>query len=328
MPMLAVLAPVFNAAGAAGSTFCVTIGSTARAGPNAAARASAIPEILKVPGRFMVRLRCRSTPERPLVGKIGRVVRAVDIGVAVQAAARERVGAGAGARERGDVAAVAGGLVALLAQERLAKLEEVGRGGAVRVMAIGAVFLHRLVGAHERPALLHMAGEAHLGLRQLVVHPVVGGVQLVAGRARDVVSLVRAAGPVHALAALVAALADLVFVMRGHLAEAVRHRAAALQVLARVAVAGGAADDRDWRAAVGLGTVLPSPDERRVGVAVRADLAVLDIVRRLRKSPGRDQEQQCAAEPLASQHGSPSVSPDLESLPFSAAAAILDQGPI
>src|SRR6266850_5312619 len=120
MPTLALLAPVFIEAGAAGSMFCVTIGSTARAGPNAAASASAIPEILKVPGRFMVRLRRRSTPERPLVADVGRVIGAVDVGVAVQAAARERVGAGAGAGERGDVAAVAGRLVALLAQERLA----------------------------------------------------------------------------------------------------------------------------------------------------------------------------------------------------------------
>src|SRR3954465_16079033 len=140
MPTLAVLAPVFSAAGAAGSTFCVAMGSTARAGPNTVASASAMPEILKVPGRFMVRLRRRSTPERPFVGKIGRIVRAVDVGVAVQAAARERVRAGAGAGERGDIAAVAGRLVALLAEERLALFEEVGRGRAVRVMAIGAVF--------------------------------------------------------------------------------------------------------------------------------------------------------------------------------------------
>src|SRR3954468_4319878 len=160
MPTLAVLAPLFSAAGAAGSTFWVTMGSTARAGPKAAASAIAIPEILKVPGRFMVRLRRCSTPERPLVADVGRVVGAVDIGVAIQAAARQRVGAGAGPGKRGEVAAMAGGLVALLAKHRLAQLQQVGRSGAVRVVAVRAVLLHRLVRAHEGPALLHVAAVA------------------------------------------------------------------------------------------------------------------------------------------------------------------------
>src|SRR5262249_12540747 len=111
--------------------FSVWMGSTACAGPNAAASASAIPEVLKVPARFMFCLPL--TPERPFVGKIGGIVRTVDVGVAVQAAARERVGAGAGAGKVGDVAAVASRLVALLAQHRRAHLEQVRRGGAVRV---------------------------------------------------------------------------------------------------------------------------------------------------------------------------------------------------
>src|SRR5690348_13137881 len=99
MPALASLAPVFSELGARGSMFCVWIGSTACAGSNAAASAIAIAEVLKVPARFMFCLRL--TPERALVADVGRVVRAVDVGVAVQAAARQRVGTGAGAAERG-----------------------------------------------------------------------------------------------------------------------------------------------------------------------------------------------------------------------------------
>src|SRR4051812_22982332 len=158
MPTLAVLAPVFSAAGAAGSTFCVTMGSTARAGPKAAASAIAIPEILKVPGRFMVRLRRCSTPERPLVADVGRVVGAVDIGVAVQAAARQRVRAGAGPGKRGEVAAMAGGLVALLAKHRLAQLQQVGRSGAVRAVAGPAVLRPRRGRSERRPAAPPRAG--------------------------------------------------------------------------------------------------------------------------------------------------------------------------
>src|SRR5262245_26870782 len=133
------------------------MGSTACAGPNAAVSAIAIPESLNVLARFMVCLP-PSAPERPLVGKIGRIVRAVDIGVAIHAAAGKRVGAGTGASERGDVATVAGRLVARLAEHGLANLQQVRRGRAVRVMADRAVFLNRLVRAHERPALLHVAG--------------------------------------------------------------------------------------------------------------------------------------------------------------------------
>src|SRR5262249_36102734 len=145
MPTLASLAPVFSELGARGSMFSVWMGSTACAGPNTAASASAMPEDLKLQALFIDRPPPGSTPERPLGADVGRVVGAVDVGVAVQAAARRRVGAGAGAGERSDVAAVAGRLVALLAQHRLAHLEQVRRGRAVRVVAVRAVFLHRLV---------------------------------------------------------------------------------------------------------------------------------------------------------------------------------------
>lgn len=50
--------------------------------------------------------------------------------------------------------------VALLAQERYAHLKHGIGSGAVRVVANRAIFGHRLVVMHERPALLHMAGVA------------------------------------------------------------------------------------------------------------------------------------------------------------------------
>src|ERR1043166_4590093 len=160
MPTLASLAPVFSELGARGSMFSVTMGSTACAVPNAAASASVMLEYLKLQTRFMGRRPPGSTPERPLVADVGGVIGAVDVGMAVQAAARERVRASAGAGEVREVTAVAGRLMALLAQHGLAHLEQVRRGRAVRVVAVGAVFLHRLVGADERPAFLHVAAVA------------------------------------------------------------------------------------------------------------------------------------------------------------------------
>ena len=56
----------------------------------------------------------------------------------------------------------------LLAEERRAHLEQVVVHGAVRVVADRAVLLHRLVGAHERPALLHVARVA--GVVDAVAH--------------------------------------------------------------------------------------------------------------------------------------------------------------
>src|SRR6185295_14939193 len=78
-----------------------------------------------------VRRRSSLAPEGALIGRVARIVGAVDIGVAVHARAGER-----------DA--------------------DAGRGRAVRVMADHAVFLDRLMGAHERPALLHVAGVAGL----------------------------------------------------------------------------------------------------------------------------------------------------------------------
>src|SRR5688572_9896896 len=107
-----------------------------------------------------------SPPERALVRAVERIVRAVDVGVAVEAAARQEVGRGAAAcgvlraDQARDVAAVAGRLVALLAQVRRPLPQQVVVRRAVRVVAQRAVLLHRLVGAHERAALLHVAAVA------------------------------------------------------------------------------------------------------------------------------------------------------------------------
>src|SRR6185312_9829934 len=50
------------------------------------------------------------------------------------------------------------GGMALLAQPRSAGLQQRGIVGAVRRVAVGTVFLHRLVAPQERPAPLGMAG--------------------------------------------------------------------------------------------------------------------------------------------------------------------------
>src|SRR5690349_23112590 len=135
-------------------------------------------------------LRRKLPPERALIGDVLRVVRAVDVRVAVQAAARERdadAGArAAGAGHAGGAAAVAGRLVALLAEERRARLQQVVVVRAVRVVAQHAVLLHRLVRAHERPALLHVAGIAGLVDRVLDERFLAGGaVRVVAIGAGD-----------------------------------------------------------------------------------------------------------------------------------------------
>src|SRR5262245_11515632 len=98
-----------------------------------------------------IAVRRNSAPERALIGHILRVVGAVDVGVAVRAAARQcdaDAGGGRAVRAAGDAgeaAAMAGRLVAGLAQERLTHLEQVVVHRAVRVMAERAVLLHRLM---------------------------------------------------------------------------------------------------------------------------------------------------------------------------------------
>src|SRR6185436_4675593 len=79
---------------------------------------------------------------------------------------------GAAVRQRGGLARMAGVAVALLAQERRALLQQARNRGAVRLMADRAVFLHRRVVVQERPALLHVAGEAGLG--NAVAHQLLG----------------------------------------------------------------------------------------------------------------------------------------------------------
>src|SRR5688572_4108974 len=78
-----------------------------------------------------VRRNSSLAPEGAFIGDVPRVVGAVDVGVAVEARARQRdadaarVRARRSARHAGDGAAVAGRLVARLAQERRAHLEQV-----------------------------------------------------------------------------------------------------------------------------------------------------------------------------------------------------------
>src|SRR5882762_5600463 len=112
-PRLTELASVLSPEGASGSTCC------ACAFANTASTAAAIPVVLSAARVLM------SPPESPLVVEVGRVVRAMDIGVAVQAPARDRVRAAARAGKRRNVAAVARRLVALLAQEGLAHPQQV-----------------------------------------------------------------------------------------------------------------------------------------------------------------------------------------------------------
>ena len=84
----------------------------------------------------------------------------MNIGMAIQAPASQRIGASARASQGGGVAAMAGWLVALLTQEWRPRLEQVGCGGAVRVVADRAIFRDRLMGSHERATFFHVAGVA------------------------------------------------------------------------------------------------------------------------------------------------------------------------
>src|SRR5262245_16755301 len=95
----------------------------------------------------------------------------MDVGVAVRATAgQDHRPAGPGARpgDRRGRAAVAGRLVALLAQVGQAHAQQARVGAAMRVVADRAVLLHRRVVAHERPALLHVAGVT--GVADRVAH--------------------------------------------------------------------------------------------------------------------------------------------------------------
>src|SRR6185503_6325609 len=110
----------------------------------------------------------------------------MDVGMAVHAAAGDGAGqsaaGGAAARQCARLTAVARVAMAFLAEERRARLQQAGDGGAVRLVADAAVFLHRWMAVHERPALLHVAGVAGLGraiarqlLRIAAMHVMAGG---------------------------------------------------------------------------------------------------------------------------------------------------------
>ncbi len=75
--------------------------------------------------------------------------------------------------------------------------------GVVAVRAGNLSFQHRMVGGlADLGALLLVAGEAHFGLGALVSDLVLGGMQLVAGRARHIGTLVGTAFPVGTLGIL------------------------------------------------------------------------------------------------------------------------------
>src|SRR5688572_22333816 len=160
----------------------------ARAGPPAATSAAASAVICV----FGPRLRDADMIDPPSAAEASRrrlvlgAVAAVDVDVAIHAAARhaaQRGGAGAAPdRQLAGLARMARMAVAFLAQERRALLEQVGDRGAVRLVADGAVFLHRRMVVHERAALLGVAGEAgvvdgvaHQLLRRAAMHVVAGG---------------------------------------------------------------------------------------------------------------------------------------------------------
>src|SRR5690242_7618120 len=126
------------AASSAGATFAAAssadIAGTARPANNSAVRASN-------PLRGLLVFMGPSAPQRPLVGDIGRVVGAMDVGMAVHATASDGVlvGAEAGTRSAGHGAAMARRLMAGLAEERRALAQHVRQRGAVRVVADRAV---------------------------------------------------------------------------------------------------------------------------------------------------------------------------------------------
>ena len=88
------------------------------------------------------------------------MVRAMYHGVTVRALPAQELLGGTTRRETRaavECGRVIGLAVALLAQERLPDLQHAGLVGAVRVMAIGAVFRYRLMFPQERTALVGVA---------------------------------------------------------------------------------------------------------------------------------------------------------------------------
>ena len=118
--------------------------------------------------------------------------------------------------------AVPSRLMALLAQERRTRPQQIRRGGAVRVVANRAVFGHRLMRTHKRAALLHVAGIAS------VVHAVAHHqrrprrtVRVVAVGAGDLAFLDRMARGAADLRALFLVAGETHFRLRGPVAHLV-----------------------------------------------------------------------------------------------------------
>ena len=116
----------------------------------------------------------------------GGVVAAVHIGVAIGAGPADRAVARGNIRVRIDRAGVTRVVVALLAQERGPRREQLVVHGTVRVVTLGTIVLHGFVFEQERAALLGVtlvAGLVGRGLDQHVV--ALGAVRIVAIGAGD-----------------------------------------------------------------------------------------------------------------------------------------------
>ena len=148
------------------------------------------------------------------------MVRAVDLGVAVQAALAEqllRAGGRGGAGQAGAAvcgARVLGREMALLAEPRHARLQQVRVHGAVRAVAERALFADGRVLPEERAALLgvaRVAGLVHGGLREQArpVRPV----RVVAVAAGERLAVVGGARPVEPRAVRVALETDRVLLL-------------------------------------------------------------------------------------------------------------------
>ncbi len=117
----------------------------------------------------------------------GRMIRAVDLRVATDAAAVQQERARSAAGEplrRVDDRGMAGPLVTGLTEKRSAYLEKCRLRRAVRAVAIGTVLCHRLMLPQERAAEFGVAGRA--GLRDGVLDElcrITGSVRRMAGRA-------------------------------------------------------------------------------------------------------------------------------------------------
>lgn len=97
-----------------------------------------------------------STSECPIVRDVCRVIRAVDIRMTIKTTAGRSIGTRTGAKNVAKSATVTIGFMTLLADPWRSRLQQIRTDRSVRIVANRTIFLHRLVRANKRPALLHM----------------------------------------------------------------------------------------------------------------------------------------------------------------------------